>query len=48
MSAGSAVTIKLLHEAAGHVVTIEVKGGASYRGKLHEGEQACPVLQGVS
>ena len=36
MSVG--VPIKLLHEAANHVVTIEVKTGELYRGYLSEAE----------
>jgi len=32
------VPIKLLHEAQGHVVTIELKTGAIYRGKLFDTE----------
>jgi len=32
------VPIKLLHEAANHVVTIEVKTGELYRGYLTEAE----------
>ena len=31
------IPVKLLHEALGHVITIEIKGGSSYRGKLFEG-----------
>lgn len=31
------VPVKLLHEAVGHVVTIELKTGDTYRGKLNEG-----------
>ena len=36
MSVG--VPIKLLHEAANHVITIEVKTGELYRGYLSEAE----------
>lgn len=32
------IPVKLLHEALGHIVTVEIKGGASYRGKLFEAE----------
>ncbi|KAI8052349.1 hypothetical protein BDF22DRAFT_726069 [Syncephalis plumigaleata] len=32
------VPIKLLHEAQGHIVTLELKTGQSYRGKLYEAE----------
>ncbi|KDN44572.1 Sm-like ribonucleo protein [Tilletiaria anomala UBC 951] len=32
------IPVKLLHEALGHVITVEIKGGSSYRGKLFEAE----------
>ncbi|PWN33083.1 Sm-like ribonucleo protein [Meira miltonrushii] len=32
------IPVRLLHESLGHVVTIEVKGGATYRGQLYEAE----------
>ncbi|KAI9201903.1 Sm-like ribonucleoprotein [Polychytrium aggregatum] len=32
------VPIKLLHEAIGHVITIELKTGSTYRGQLIEAE----------
>jgi hypothetical protein len=31
------VPVKLLHESLGHVVTVELKTGQLYRGKLAEG-----------
>jgi len=31
------VPIKLLHEAQGHVITLELNNGTVYRGKLSEG-----------
>lgn len=31
------VPIKLLHEAQGHIITLELKTGQLYRGKLLEG-----------
>ena len=31
------IPVKLLHEAVGHIITIELKGGASYRGRLFDG-----------
>jgi len=31
------VPVKLLHEALGHVITVELKTGQLYRGKLAEG-----------
>jgi small nuclear ribonucleoprotein D3 len=37
MSAGLGVPVKLLHESLGHVVTVELKTGQLYRGKLAEG-----------
>eukprot|EP00051_Salpingoeca_urceolata_P027305 m.480880 g.480880 ORF g.480880 m.480880 type:complete len:131 (-) comp21983_c0_seq1:206-598(-) len=36
--AGIGIPIKLLHEAEGHVVTVELKTGETYRGKLIEAE----------
>ncbi|KAI0250354.1 hypothetical protein BJV78DRAFT_1220132 [Lactifluus subvellereus] len=38
MSAGLGVPVKLLHESLGHVVTVELKTGQLYRGKLAEAE----------
>jgi small nuclear ribonucleoprotein D3 len=32
------VPIKLLHEAQGHIITIELKTGSVYRGTLFEGK----------
>ncbi|KAI8842131.1 hypothetical protein BC829DRAFT_347324, partial [Chytridium lagenaria] len=32
------VPIKLLHEAMGHIITLELKSGMIYRGKLLEAE----------
>lgn len=37
MSAGLGIPVKLLHESLGHVVTVELKTGQLYRGKLAEG-----------
>ena len=31
------IPVKLLHEALGHTVTIELKGGTTYRGRLFDG-----------
>ena len=39
MSAGLGIPVKLLHESLGHVVTVELKTGQLYRGKLAEGWQ---------
>jgi small nuclear ribonucleoprotein D3 len=36
-SAGLGVPVKLLHESLGHIVTVELKTGQLYRGKLAEG-----------
>lgn len=35
------IPVKLLHEAVGHVITIELKGGSSYRGRLFDGMLYC-------
>lgn len=35
--AGLGVPVKLLHESLGHVITVELKTGQLYRGKLAEG-----------
>ena len=37
MSAGLGIPVKLLHESLGHIVTVELKTGQLYRGKLAEG-----------
>lgn len=34
---GLGVPVKLLHESYGHVITVELKTGQLYRGKLAEG-----------
>lgn len=36
---GLGVPVKLLHESLGHVITVELKTGQLYRGKLAEGTQ---------
>lgn len=38
MVVGIGIPIKLLHESQGLIVTVELKTGALYRGKLHEAE----------
>ncbi|KAJ3162676.1 small nuclear ribonucleoprotein Sm D3 [Geranomyces michiganensis] len=38
MSGSIGVPIKLLHEAEGHIITLELKSGAIYRGKLLDAE----------
>jgi small nuclear ribonucleoprotein D3 len=35
---GIGIPVKLLHEAEGHVVTVELKNGELYRGELFEAE----------
>lgn len=35
---GIGIPIKLMHEAEGHVVTVELKGGEIYRGELFDAE----------
>ncbi|EIM20243.1 Sm-like ribonucleo protein [Wallemia mellicola CBS 633.66] len=45
----SSVPIKLVHESLGHVVTIELKSGQMYRGKLQEAEDNLNVsLQDIT
>lgn len=34
------IPTKLLHESLGHVITVELKTGQVYRGKLFDGERA--------
>ncbi|KAJ7218005.1 hypothetical protein GGX14DRAFT_357990 [Mycena pura] len=38
MSSGLGVPVKLLHESLGHIITVELKTGQMYRGKLAEAE----------
>lgn len=38
MTSTLGVPVKLLHEALGHVITVELKTGQLYRGKLAEGK----------
>lgn len=37
MASSLGVPVKLLHESLGHVITVELKTGQLYRGKLAEG-----------
>lgn len=37
--AGLGVPVKLLHEAVGHIITVETKTGQMYRGKLADGNR---------
>ena len=41
--------IKLLHEGEGHVVTVELKNGETYRGMLTEAEDSmnCQMKEGT-
>ena len=38
MSKGVGIPVKLLHEAVGHIVTVELKTGESFRGELTQSE----------
>ena len=38
MSKSLGIPVKLLHEAEGHTVTVELKSGELYRGQLLESE----------
>lgn len=38
MSRSLGIPVKLLHEAAGHIVTVELKSGELYRGNMIECE----------
>merc|ERR1739847_193429 len=38
VSKGVGIPVKLLHEAEGHIVTIELKTGETFRGKLKDTE----------
>lgn len=40
MTSTIGIPIKLLNEAQGHIVTLELDSGTTYRGKLIEGTQA--------
>jgi len=43
------VPIKILHEAEGHIITIELKSGEVYRGKLEEAEDNMNcVMSGIT
>ena len=51
-TAGLGVPVKLLHESLGHVITVELKTGQLYRGKLAEGTphraNRCPTITDAS
>lgn len=40
---GLGVPVKLLHESLGHIITVELKTGQLYRGKLAEGATFLPL-----
>lgn len=40
MTSTIGIPIKLLNEAQGHIVTLEITSGQTYRGKLLEGKTA--------
>lgn len=37
-TSGLGIPVKLLHESLGHIITVELKTGQLYRGKLAEGD----------
>lgn len=39
-----AVPTKLLHESLGHVITVELKTGQVYRGKLFDGQSSFSTM----
>lgn len=41
------IPTKLLHESLGHIITVELKTGQIYRGKLFDGESTVPLSTGV-
>ena len=48
MASGLGVPVKLLHESLGHIITVELKTGQLYRGKLAEGAYAFSSILGRS
>ena len=36
MGKGIGIPIKLMHEAEGHIITVELKSGETYRGRSEE------------
>jgi hypothetical protein len=44
MSSGLGIPVKLLHESLGHIITVELKTGQLYRGKLAEGAMSFAVV----
>lgn len=45
MTSTIGIPIKLLNEAQGHIITLEITSGQTYRGKLLEG--ACYTTRGL-
>ncbi|GJN75589.1 hypothetical protein ACCO45_007812 [Purpureocillium lilacinum] len=43
MTSNIGIPIKLLHEATGHIVTVELTNGNSYRGTLLDGKSSAPA-----
>ncbi|PWI65992.1 hypothetical protein PCL_05470 [Purpureocillium lilacinum] len=43
MTSNIGIPIKLLHEATGHIVTVELTNGNSYRGTLLDGKSSAPT-----
>ena len=43
---GIGIPCKLMHEAEGHIVTVELKNGETYRGKLLE--VRCFIFRGIA
>lgn len=42
------VPVKLLHESLGHIITVELKTGEMYRGKLLEGAYLILISPSIS
>jgi hypothetical protein len=47
MASTLGVPVKLLHEALGHVITVELKTGQLYRGKLADGAYYTTAMRSV-
>lgn len=47
MTSTLGVPVKLLHEALGHVITVELKTGQLYRGKLADGVYCTTAMRSV-
>lgn len=44
MTSTIGIPIKLLNEAQGHIITLEIDSGTTYRGKLIEGTRQALLL----